>query len=141
MENGHSVTAMATLAHRDYELEQLWAQFGDIPMDDGTECLEEPFLHFPAGTEREDVWHWFDSRHSKGIAYLLYGGTEDYVPEVRRLYSLKVICSECESTDCAFNCGGICRFPMVHERTAQITEKDGCLEYVIGSERKGIDEK
>ena len=135
------INGVEPLRDRDEYLEELWAELEDVPMDPETERIEQEFFGWPTGTKREEIWHWFDKRHSKGIAYLLYGGTEDYVPEVRRLYSLKVICSECESTDCAFNCGGICRFPMVHERTAQITEKDGCLEYVIGSERKGIDEK
>ena len=131
MENGHSVTAMATLAHRDYELEQLWAQFGDIPMDDGTERLEEPFLHFPAGTEREDVWHWFDSRHSKGIAYLLYGDGIDRTPETAKLLYMKQLCFECESKDCTYNHGGECRFCMVNERKPKITEENGCEEGII----------
>lgn len=28
---------------------------------------------FPAGTDREKIWHWFDERHPRGVAYLLYG--------------------------------------------------------------------
>jgi len=62
-----------TLAERDAKLESLWAEFGDVPMDPKTECMEAPFLDFPVGTPREDIWHWFDERHSKGVAYLLYG--------------------------------------------------------------------
>ena len=62
-----------TLAERDAKLESLWAEFGDVPMDPKTECMEAPFLDFPAGTAREDIWHWFDERHSNGVAYLLYG--------------------------------------------------------------------
>lgn len=53
-------------------VEELWEQFSDIPMDPETETMEEPFLHFPAGTSREDIWHWFDVNHPGGIAYLLY---------------------------------------------------------------------
>lgn len=64
---------MKTLRERDAELEELWNQFEDIPMNPDTEKIEEPFLSFPAGTNREDIWHWFDERHSKGISYLLYG--------------------------------------------------------------------
>lgn len=30
-------------------------------------------MDFPAGTHREDIWHWFDERHSKGVTYLMYG--------------------------------------------------------------------
>lgn len=59
---------MKTLRERDIELEKLWKQFEDLPMDPDTEKIEEPFLSFPAGTDREDIWHWFDERHSKGIA-------------------------------------------------------------------------
>lgn len=53
------------LESRDKALEDLWEEFGDIPMDDETECMEAPFLNFPAGTHREEIWHWFDERHSK----------------------------------------------------------------------------
>ncbi len=59
-------------ASEDAVLEELWRQFGDVPMDPETECIEEAFLNFPAGTFREDIWHWFDQRHSKGIAHLMY---------------------------------------------------------------------
>lgn len=63
---------METIRERDAKLETLWRQFGDLPMDPETECMEEPFLHFPAGTFREDIWHWFDERYSKGVYHLLY---------------------------------------------------------------------
>lgn len=117
------------LADRDNELEELWTQFSDVPMGPDTECIEEAFGEFPAGTNREDIWHWFDERHSKGIAYLMYGGTEDYVPETRRLYELKKLCFECESVDCQFNNGGECRFAMIHERKPYINDEDGCIDY------------
>lgn len=45
-----------TLAERDAALERLWAEFGDVPMNPETECMDEPFLDFPAGTRREDIW-------------------------------------------------------------------------------------
>lgn len=64
---------METLKDRDAELERLWAEFGDVPMNPETECMDEPFLGFPAGTHREDIWHWFDERHTLGVAYLLNG--------------------------------------------------------------------
>ena len=56
----------------DYDLEQLWDAFGDIPINDLDE-IEEPFLDFPAGTCRFDIWHWFDERYSKGVYFLAYG--------------------------------------------------------------------
>ncbi len=65
-----------TLRDRDEILEELWTQFGDVPMNPKTECIEAPFLSWGPGTSREEIWHWFDRRHSKGVAYLLYGSTE-----------------------------------------------------------------
>lgn len=75
---------MKTLRERDAILELLWKQFEDVPMSPETKEIEAPFLHLPMndedylvyfdiGTPREDILHWFDERHSKGVAYLLYG--------------------------------------------------------------------
>lgn len=66
---------------QDEALEDLWRQFGDVPMNPETECMDEAFHIWPQGTPREDIWHWFDARHSKGVAYLLYGPTEKEVKE------------------------------------------------------------
>ena len=63
-----------TLKERDNDLKELWEMFGDVPMNPVTECMEEAFLGFPAGTHREEIWHWFDERYSKGVFALLYGG-------------------------------------------------------------------
>lgn len=60
-----------TVREQDQELEELWAQLEDVPMNPSTECLEQAFLHFPAGASREDIWNWFDEQHSKGVAYLM----------------------------------------------------------------------
>ena len=65
-----------TLRDRDEELEKLWAEFGDVPMNPETECIEAPFMGWGVGIHREEIWSWFDQRYSKGIAYLLYGGAE-----------------------------------------------------------------
>lgn len=69
------LTEIETLRERDAELEELWGKFGDIPMNPETECIEEPFMGWATGTHREEIWHWFDERHSKGVVYLLYGVT------------------------------------------------------------------
>lgn len=72
MSDNNPAIEMATLEERDRVLERLWSELEDVPMDPDTECLEAPFLHFPIGTQREDIWHWFDQRHSKGVVHLLY---------------------------------------------------------------------
>ena len=120
---------ITTLTERDAALESLWHEFEDIPMNHETECMDAPFLDFPAGTHREDIWHWFDRRHSKGVAYLLYGDGIDRTDQIAKLVYLKQLCIECESRTCQFNHGGECRFAMVHERKPRINDSDGCIDY------------
>lgn len=65
------------LQHKlDELLEKLWEELEDVPFeeDEGIEYLDDNYLDFEVGeTSKEDIWHWFDDRHSKGIHYLLYG--------------------------------------------------------------------
>lgn len=120
-----------TLQDRDEELEDLWRQFGDVPINPETEKTEEAFMEWPAGTEREEAWHWFDQRYSKGVAYLLYGGAEDYVHVTRHLYGLQKLCCECKAISCQFNHYGECRFALVHERKPRINDYDGwCIDAI-----------
>lgn len=46
---------------------QLWDALSDVPTrtdpQSGVEELDAAFLHFEAGTPREDVWHWFEARN------------------------------------------------------------------------------
>ena len=64
----------------DSDLEDLWRELADVPFDDGDPdvdmTLAENWKWFSKGTPREEIWHWFDERHSKGVAFLLYG-TQD----------------------------------------------------------------
>lgn len=66
---------LAKLRH----IQDLWDEFGDIPMDPETECLDSPFTPksqdgretlatFPAGTFREDIWHWFEETFHISVA-------------------------------------------------------------------------
>lgn len=118
-----------TLRDRDEELEELWHRFGDVPMDPETECIEEQFMGWGPGVHREEIWHWFDRRHSKGVAYLLYNDGLDRTPETAKLLYLKQLCIECESSSCQYNHQGECRFPLVHERKPRINDYDGCIDY------------
>jgi len=73
------------LRDRDEVLEELWEQFGAVPMNPETECIEEPFMGWDAGIHREEIWHWFDVRHSKGVAYLLYHININRTPEAEKV--------------------------------------------------------
>ncbi len=59
----------------DLFLESLWDELGDVPFDEnesGELILAEDWYQFKAGTEQDEIWHWFDENHSKGVYYLLY---------------------------------------------------------------------
>lgn len=117
------------LKQRDAELEKLWDEFTDVPMNPDTEKMEDAFLHFPAGTPREDIWHWFDERYSKGIAALLYGRGEDNTSTIAALTYLNELCCECDSELCAFaDASGICRAPFITGAAPRIRE-DGCDDF------------
>lgn len=65
---------IASQNYLDEILSILWDELGDIPFDDHANSdmtLATPWLCFSVGTEREEIWHWFDERHSKGVAWLL----------------------------------------------------------------------
>ena len=53
----------------DAGLKFLWNRLGDVPIDDN-ECIDSDFYIWCEGTPREEIWHWFDEHHSKGVAHL-----------------------------------------------------------------------
>lgn len=58
----------------DEVIEIFWDDLEDVPFsenENGELILEEDWLYFDAGTTREDIWHWFDKNHSKGVFWLL----------------------------------------------------------------------
>jgi len=44
-----------------------------IDFEDGRKPEKETLMRFPEGTDREEIWKWYDENHPKGVAYLLYG--------------------------------------------------------------------
>lgn len=58
-----------TPAEKDKVLEQLWDSFGDVTVDTD-DNIDVDFLVWEKGTDRFDIWHWFDEEHSKGVAVL-----------------------------------------------------------------------
>ncbi len=60
----------------EWNTARLWDELEVTPFSEGDEgilALEVDWHGFPAGTPREEIWRWFDRRHPKGVAYLLYG--------------------------------------------------------------------
>lgn len=121
---------MRTLKERDRELESLWDKFADVPMDPDTEKMCEPFMHFPAGTDREDIWKWFDERYSKGVVHLLYREGIDHYPELQKLFHRRACCFDCESETCAFNPDGVCMYPVLYGVVPEFEDGVGCHGFV-----------
>lgn len=65
-------------------VEEFWKKLTDVPFAEDSEgrvILSNDYnitignrevVMFPAGTDREEIWQWFDEQHPKGVAYLLY---------------------------------------------------------------------
>jgi hypothetical protein len=58
------------------ELDKLWNDFEDVPIDKD-ECIDEPFHIWCKGTDRYEIWHWFDDRLPNGLAIDLMGLKKD----------------------------------------------------------------
>ncbi len=42
-------------------LRELWNKFSEIEVNENDE-ITESFLSFPVGTDKFEIWHWFDDR-------------------------------------------------------------------------------
>ena len=54
------------------KLEKLWEEFADIPIDE-EECIDNDFYYWKKGTDRFEIWHWFDERCPNGLAIDIMG--------------------------------------------------------------------
>jgi hypothetical protein len=80
-EASHELTDSMPQEYKDAELEARWRELDDIPFDESDEApsglvLAEKWWLFPKGADRNDIWGWFNKRHSKGVAYLLECGAQ-----------------------------------------------------------------
>ncbi|WP_454783515.1 hypothetical protein [Legionella sp. WA2022007384] len=64
----------------------LWEQLGDVSINDEDE-IEEDFLHFAKGTNRFELWKWFDEQLPKGIAHELLR-SHNYLIAINRIFAL-----------------------------------------------------
>jgi hypothetical protein len=56
----------------DEALVNLWERLGDVPVNDDGE-IEEDFLHFPTGTDREEIWSWIEETYDVSVYDLMRG--------------------------------------------------------------------
>ena len=50
-----------------HKVRELWEKFGDITVDND-DAIQQPFLFFPVGTDKLEVWEYFDSITPNGLA-------------------------------------------------------------------------
>lgn len=48
------------------ELKKLWDELGDIPINE-TDGIDEHFHLWAKGTDKEEIWIWFDDMCPNGI--------------------------------------------------------------------------
>lgn len=46
---------------------EAWLEFGDVPVDED-DNTESEFKHFPVGTSKFDIWHWFEDEFDVSVA-------------------------------------------------------------------------
>lgn len=64
---------LATWKRDTYYL-NLWHELADVPFEEdenGALILVKPWRNFERGTPRINIWRWFDTGYSKGVASLL----------------------------------------------------------------------
>lgn len=64
------IVSMERKAIIDEALEKMWDELADVPVDEN-ECIDIDWHGWDKGTHREEIWHWFDERHSKGVGWLM----------------------------------------------------------------------
>ena len=132
MSNHKPVSATWSPDQCDCALERLWAELEDIPMDPRTERMEARFLHFPAGTERKDIWRWFNARYSQGIVSLLYGGASSCGSPMGQSARLEGLCPKGSLGDWTPSRAGVCYASLILGRNPQTIEGGKCSAYMRG---------
>lgn len=61
-----------TVYYINDSIQNLWKDFGDVPMDPKTECIEENWHCFKAGTHREEIWQWFEDTFEIPVHDLMF---------------------------------------------------------------------
>lgn len=68
--------------HSMYQLLGLWRVLQDVPIS-ANEMIGEPFMHFPAGTRREEIWRWFENQNPQFSVAKAMGQGRDAAAEHR----------------------------------------------------------
>lgn len=57
------------LTEEEYEntIDKLWEELGNVYVDETSVYIDQDFYIWKKGTEKEEIWHWFDVRVTGGI--------------------------------------------------------------------------
>lgn len=57
------------LTEEEYEntIDKLWEELGNVYVDEMGVYIDQDFYIWKKGTEKEEIWHWFDVRVTGGI--------------------------------------------------------------------------
>jgi hypothetical protein len=56
-----------TLSNPIHYAQVLWGMLGDVAVDED-DCIESTFLNFDVGTDRTEIWHWFEETFDVSVA-------------------------------------------------------------------------
>lgn len=65
---GHSIFEVEDTKEKD--IAELWHKFKDVPIN-GDDCIDVDFHIWEKGTDKMEVWHWFDENSKNGVVYML----------------------------------------------------------------------
>ena len=90
-----------TKQYRSYDtlLEDLWKTFIDVNFTEN-EKTEWNWFIFPAGTDKEHIWHWFDTRYSKGVYHLIYKNDQRMEDSIRKRECKIMLYPDCFHPPC-----------------------------------------
>lgn len=69
-DNGETIKGTPCIFYN--KVKELWLDFGDIPMNPETECIEDFWGKFNPGTHREEIWKWFEETFHIRTVDLMY---------------------------------------------------------------------
>lgn len=76
-QNMDELFELALTIERDKGIEKIWLEMTDVAFDNDCDdntgmVLAEDYHIWKSGTGRDEIWHWFNTKHSQGVAYLLH---------------------------------------------------------------------
>ena len=70
---GEELASMGEELFQLHHIRELWQQLGDIPLEYNSDNIDVEWHHFPKGTNRFDIWHWFEDTFNISVAIDLMG--------------------------------------------------------------------